>query len=124
MQLIVAALEGLALSKFQIIGEEQLQRDPPQSENDLRLFLARLFSEEETDLQRDQRFARRLKYRGGDMARYIDDFVREVAANPAPVPEPHRIRYFLAGLVDQSFITTMTTVCRYGDYGRRLCSQV
>ena len=43
VQLIVAALEGLALSKFQIIGEEQLQRNPPQSENDLRLFLARLF---------------------------------------------------------------------------------
>ena len=41
------------------------------------------------------------------MARYIDDFVREVAANPAPVPEPHRIRYFLAGLADQTFITTM-----------------
>ena len=140
VQLIVAALEGLALSKFQIIGEEQLQRDPPQSENDLRLFLARLFSEEETDLQRDQRFARRLKYRGDRHGQVHRRFCSGGGGQPSARTGTPSHSLFFSGTggsiiyynhdtdaqayLDNGTITTGATVCRYGDHGRGLCSQV
>ena len=104
--LLIGALEGPALAKFSILGEPELRAHAPDSEEALRLFFARLFTEEETEVQRDQRFARNLSYKG-DMGRYIDDFVREVAAFPTPVPELHRVRYFLTGLNREPLITTM-----------------
>ena len=102
-RLILAALDGPALDMAMLAC-------PPQAFDAtwdvVRPALLGVFFTEERGWERDLRFAQTLIWTG-DMSAYIAVFAREVANSPAPVADPDRVRYFLAGLASQPAMVTM-----------------